>query len=116
MVILGSSICLGTCTLRHLGPAAHIPFDPVKWRQVELYTLDNTRYRMYPDLLMRHTLLGMSKQEILELLGSQSDPEYFRDWDLRYWLGPEPGIGVDSIWLVIKLQESRVVDYQVVTD
>ena len=71
---------------------------------------------MHEDLLNRYHLVGMSKEEVTNLLGSQSDPTYFREWDLRYWVGPEPGVGVDSIWLVIKLQDNKVVSYKIVTD
>lgn len=93
-----------------------VPFDSDVWKNVKLYFSDSTRYEMYDDLINKYKLIGMTKEEIVELLGPQSDPAYFKDWDLRYWLGREPGIGIDSIWLVIKLENNKVIYFKTVTD
>jgi len=94
-----------------------LSFDTQKWQSVTLYTMENTRYLMLEDLFGKHELIGMNEKEILDLLGPQSDPSYFQEWDLRYWLGPEPSpFGVDSIWLLLKLEESRVTEYKLLTD
>jgi hypothetical protein len=99
------------------GAASYHKFDSEKWKQVELYGDDDTRLSMYGDLISRHKLIGKSKEEIIDLLGGQSDPAYFKDMDLRYWLGPEGGItGIDSNWLVLKLDNNRIVHYEMVTD
>jgi len=92
-------------------------FDQQKWAQSKLYANDRTRYLMYSDLIHKYNLLGMDKAQILNLLGPQSDTEYFTDWDLRYWLGPEPGpISLDSVWLVISFKDGKVSKYQLITD
>ena len=96
--------------------SSEMPFDSKKWKEVNLYVGEDTRYRMHKDLLRKYKLIGMSKEEVLDLLGPQSSPTRFPEWDLRYWMGPEPGIGIDSIWLVIKLKDDKVIDYKVVTD
>ncbi len=70
---------------------------------------------MHEDLIAKYKLIGMTKDGIIDLLGPQSDPAYFKDWDLRYWMGPEP-YGIDSIWLVMKLRKDKVVEYEIVTD
>lgn len=95
--------------------SSRIPFDSQKWKNATLYGTDDTRYRMYEDLIARYKLVGMTKDEIIELLGPESDPAYFKEWDLRYWMGPEP-YGIDSVWLVMRIRDGRVVEYKIVTD
>jgi len=44
------------------------------------------------------------------ILGEPPKTEYFKEFDLVYYLGPERGfMGIDSEWLVLKLgPEGRV--------
>ncbi len=91
-------------------------FDSERWKTAELYGASKARQRMVEDLLQKFPLSGMSEEEVHELLGPQSDPTYFKAYDLRYWLGPERGLGVDSEWLVIRLNDGRVAEYRIVTD
>lgn len=94
-------------------------FDSSAWR-----TNDQTnvmwpaRLAMVDDLLERHELRGMSREEITALLGPRDDTPYFRDWDVVYWLGPERGLfRIDSEWLVLRFGfDGRVQEYQVVRD
>jgi outer membrane protein assembly factor BamE (lipoprotein component of BamABCDE complex) len=73
---------------------------------------------MVDDFLAKHKLRGMTKQEIVELLGEPDDTDYFSNWDMVYWLGPERGfMQLDSEWLVIDLDDlQRVSEYRLVTD
>ncbi|HYN89728.1 MAG TPA: hypothetical protein VER55_14435 [Ardenticatenaceae bacterium] len=51
------------------------------------------------------------------MLGPPTETSHFAEWDLVYWMGPEPGlIQVDSVWLVIYLEDDRVTAFQIVTD
>ena len=68
---------------------------------------------------MAHTpIRGRSRGEIVALLGEPTTTDYFKDYDLVYWLGPERGlISIDSEWLVIRLDSlGRVSDFRLVTD
>ena len=72
---------------------------------------------MVDSLLKDHPLKGMTEAEVKALLGSQDDPSYFRDWDLRYWMGQQHGsMPIDSEWLVIRFKDGRVSEYAIVTD
>jgi hypothetical protein len=73
---------------------------------------------MVDDLLKRHSLDEMTRAEVVALLGEPDDTPYFREWDMVYWLGPERGlIGIDSEWLVLRLDEhQQVIEHRVVTD
>ena len=57
------------------------------------YSLDPIRLRLVDDLLHRHRLRGMTRVEVVSLLGTPqtSYSNYFRDYDLVYWLGSEGG-------------------------
>ena len=46
----------------------------------------------------------MRREEVVSLLGTPPEPNYFRDYDLAYWLGSERGdFSLDSEWwLAIK--------------
>ena len=40
------------------------------------------------------------------MLGEPPKTNYFSDWDVVYWLGPERGLaGIDSEWLIVRIGE-----------
>jgi len=52
--------------------------------------------------LRRYRLRGMTREEVVSLLGAPPEPTYFTEYDLVYWLGPER-------WLAIKFgRDGRV--------
>ncbi|MBD2000571.1 hypothetical protein H6G00_28870 [Leptolyngbya sp. FACHB-541] len=63
-------------------------------------------------------MAGKSRPEVVALLGEPDKTNYFQDYDLVYWLGPERGLmRIDSEWLVLRLDaEGRVSEHQLVTD
>jgi hypothetical protein len=73
---------------------------------------------MVDDLLSVHELVGLTRDSVVALIGEPPPTEYFKEFDLVYWLGPERGlIGIDSEWLVIRLdRQRRVSEAQLVTD
>lgn len=73
---------------------------------------------MVDDLLVVHELRGRTRAELVALIGEPPPTDYLKDFDLVYWLGPERGlIGIDSEWLVIRLDKSgRVIETQLVVD
>ncbi len=97
---------------------ARQPFDPVAWQQALHNQTDPVRIRMVDDLLRRHQFRGMTRVEVVALIGEPDDTPYFKDWDMVYWLGPERGfMGIDSEWLVFRLDDDKVVnDYRIVRD
>jgi hypothetical protein len=92
-------------------------FETVAWQAGQSRT-NAVRIRMVDDLLRRHRFIGMARGEVTSIIGEPDKTEYFRDWDMVYWLGPERGfMGVDSEWLVFRIDsEKRVVDYKIVRD
>ncbi len=88
-------------------------FDAITWRShpFHLGLRDETRLSMVDDLVQSRILIGKTKDEVQAVLGEPSDePEYFRDWDMKYLLGPERGFfRIDSEWLLIKLTDHNVV-------
>ncbi len=93
------------------------PFDASLWRQVR--TADNhVRLRMVEWLLRSGQLDGLTRPQVIAVLGQPDGGSYFKEWDFVYWLGPERGhFGIDSEWLVIRLgPDGRVADYRVVRD
>ena len=96
-------------------------FDAKAWRD---RSLDQgvewpTRLRMIDDLIGKRRLDGLSRPEVLALLGpADQTTNQWKEWDLVYWLEPERGpIGIDSEWLVIRFASSdRVESYQIVHD
>ncbi|MCP3732348.1 hypothetical protein M9978_18155 [Sphingomonas sp. MG17] len=93
------------------------PFDSGLWRQAR--TTDNqVRLRMVEWLVRSGRLDGLTRAQVVKLLGRPDGGPYFRDWDLVYLLGPERGlIGLDSEWLVLRIgSDGRVAEYRVVRD
>jgi hypothetical protein len=76
------------------------------------------RLRMVDDLMQQHLLDSQSRARVEELLGPPDQTEYFREWDMVYYLGPERGpIRIDSEWLVLRLSATgKVTEYQIVRD
>ncbi len=99
-------------------------FDSVAWQAEREerfegeFTEHTVRLNMLDDLLRRYSFEGMTRAEVLDLLGEPEHTGYFREYDLVYWLGPERGwFGVDSQWLTIRLDSTGVVtDARVTTD
>ncbi len=93
------------------------PFDPVAW-QDEAQVLYGVRLEMADRLVARGTLLGQTRAEAVGLLGEPPPTEYFTDWDLVYWLGPERGFfSIDAEWLVLRLDTAgRVRECRIVRD
>lgn len=60
----------------------------------------------------------MSRSEAVGLLGEPDTTDYFADFDMVYWLGPERSfISIDSEWLVLRLgEDGRVTERRVVSD
>jgi hypothetical protein len=77
-----------------------------------------TRLRMVDDLTATRRLDGLTRAELLTLLGPSDQSGKWRDWDLVYWLGPERGfMRIDSEWLVVQFDSSgRVAAYRIVRD
>ncbi|WP_409271833.1 hypothetical protein V1499_19580 [Neobacillus sp. SCS-31] len=82
------------------------------------------RGKIVDDLLTSYQLVGMSKQEIVELLGPDGEPTDLgpignrSDNALAYNLGAEPGFfSMDDAWLVIYFDiDNRVSAYKLATD
>lgn len=84
-------------------------FDPVAWRD-EPQVENGVRLDMADRLVARRTLSGMTRAEVIELLGEPTKTAKFGDWDLVYWLGPERMFfSIDSEWLVIRFNADGVV-------
>lgn len=93
-------------------------FDSAKWKVGSLAkSKEPIRSYMIDDLLMKHKLEGMTRDEIITLLGEPDDYPSFGGWDLQYYLGPERGlISLDLEWLVIRLdKQNKVSAYKVVS-
>jgi len=56
---------------------------------------------------------SMKRSDLDALLGPQSDPAYFKGWDLRYWLGPND---LDSWWPLVRFHNGIVSEMRVSSD
>lgn len=101
-----------------LKPADQIKFNYEKWNDRSLvYSEPYIRSQMVKDVLNNILEDGLTTDMVIKKLGPQSESDYFSDYQLRYWLGPENGlVSIDSSWLVIKIKNERVEKYEVVTD
>jgi hypothetical protein len=112
-------------------PDYGMPFDEVAWRRDtaaafskatydEVYNA--TRDRMVKDLLKRHPLIGLTRDQVTALLGEPDylHPEIFPTWEMVYWLGPDDRGAwghLDSKWLLIhRGDDGKVSRCQTATD
>ena len=96
-------------------------FDAALWSRPDTPARDALwppRLCMVDDLLKKYQFQGMSRGEVVALLGEPDGTESFRDWDLVYWLGPERGfLRIDSEWLVLRLDDQeKVAEYRITRD
>jgi hypothetical protein len=92
-------------------------FGQISWQAGQSRT-NVTRIQMVDDLLRRHSFNGMTRDQVTAIIGEPDQTEYFKDWDMVYWLGPERGyMSVDSEWLVFRLDDQKkVVEHKIVRD
>ena len=67
----------------------------------------------------QYDVIGMSELQIIDLLGSSDNTNYFKDYDLVYCLGQETEsyFGIDSQWLVFEIDDlNKITSFQIVTD
>lgn len=76
------------------------------------------RVKMVDEMLRKYKLVGQTKEEIVELLGDETNTDYFKEVNnIVYYLGDERGfISIDSEWLVIMFDNDVVVEVQIETD
>ena len=90
-----------------MGPAVfdEIPFDRKVWLAYEKNKDGNIRKRMFHDLRRRHLRPGMSRNEVLRLLGkpTREDGDH-----LDYYLGPD-ALDIDTNELILELDASGCV-------
>lgn len=100
LLVLGAGVALGLWLNRIL--LVGEPFDRTAWQ--DLSRIDSgVRLGMADRLIARSTLIGDSRDEVIELLGQDPPTGYFQEWDLVYRLGPERGLfPMDSEWLVLR--------------
>jgi len=62
-------------------------------------------------LIAKSALHGLSKNQVLAMLGPETETKKFRsEFDAVYWLGNERGLmPIDSEWLGIKFDHSGMV-------
>ena len=92
-------------------------FEANTWRNQQYIEHDvmwPPRLRMVDDLMSTRRLDGLTKDQVLELLGKPEDkgfPAGAASCDIHYYLGPERGVlRIDSEWLFITLDDSGRVD------
>lgn len=122
-----SLFVMGAWALLHFvlgeGPMArcggHERFDQIAWRDsAQAFGPLAVRGCMVDDLIAKQTFRGRPRSSVVGLLGEPPSTDYFREYDLVYWLGPErSALGIDSEWLVMRLDSSkRVAEVRLVTD
>jgi len=109
-IVLGSIaalVCYEYWWLSYAGDGSD-RFDSHAWRASLLRDDDDPiRLKMVDSLLEQHRLQGMSRDQIVSLIGKPPKTEYFKQYDFVYWLGPERGgFSIDSEWLAIRFDET----------
>jgi hypothetical protein len=120
IVLTASVIIVLGCITLHEFRVPGQEFNQQLWEEFG----DFNRGSRYPPLEMADrlvaegTLRGKTRDEIFRMLGEPPKTDYFRDWDLVYWLGPERGfMRIDSEWLVIRFDtQGQVTECRIVRD
>jgi hypothetical protein len=68
---------------------------------------------MLSDLLAKHELRGMARQEVTGLLGHPKGQDSVSDGNYIYWVGYS---SIDDKWLELRFQNDKVVDVRIYPD
>lgn len=90
---------------------AWMPFDSQKWKSVRSKLWEHYRYNMYDHLVIKYKLIGMTREEILDLLGSESFPETSKESDLIYFMDGGSFLSGGTL-LIIEFHNNRVTDFK----
>lgn len=96
-----------------------MPFESAKWKdKSRIESGDSTRYQMMGDLLKRYEFYGMSRDEVVSLLGESDRVDGFGTGSMAYWLASRRSLtGRGSVWMVLTTdQEPKVTGFEVVKD
>jgi len=101
IVVASLALIIGVASFAFVWPRQSTRFDTIRWKDKNLPA--SVRLQMADDLILRRLLDGMTRPEVISLLGEPPKTLYFKDYDLVYLLRPERGfMPVDSEWLVVK--------------
>ena len=91
-------------------PINAISWDKKRWLSPDsVKGSDNIRYRLFKDLERKRTFLGMTRAQVVELLGP---PDRKNDNGMSYRLGLQPGfIRFDDISLHFMLHNEKVIGF-----
>ena len=89
------------------GKITHEKFNSELWKTANLNSEENMtlRWDMMNDLRNKHKLVGMTKKEIIELLG---DPGDIASSEFRYYLGYSK-TGINTGTLIITFNDKNIV-------
>lgn len=76
------------------------------------------RVGIVDNLLKKYQLLGITREEVILLLGEETETDYFKtENNMVYYLGQERSlISIDSEWLVLEFQNDCVTEVNIVRD
>jgi hypothetical protein len=116
-IVVGSLLQVGLVLL-HISATPRAAFDSAVWKD-GARTLQGDRFDMADWLIKKRALDNKTRVEVVAMLDEPPRMDYFKDWDLVYWLGREREafIGIDSEWLVVRFDtKGRVRDYKIIRD
>jgi outer membrane protein assembly factor BamE (lipoprotein component of BamABCDE complex) len=83
-------------------------FDRERWAKADLDGRE--RAEMMPSLLRDHPLVGMTRAQVVSLLGQPTPTDKWSDADMIYVLGNDGSYTpIDNEWLLIDLDQSQKV-------
>lgn len=89
---------------------SRIEFDQEKWKDwQETETTACLRWDMTHDLIKKHELIGLSLNEIIDLLG---EPDRKIKNEIRYYLGMSRH-GIDTGSLILTIENDKIIDYKI---
>lgn len=114
-IIIGYIIPFIISIVSFFTPYPSTAFSSRLWQNDE-----SNRVELIDDLMDKHLLDSLTHTRVIELLGEPiQESAYFKKSgrDMIYCLGPERHpFGVDSEWLLIWLENDKVIRYEVWTD
>ncbi len=116
LFFLGLFLLLVIVVLSIVPGSAQEEFSREIWRASSSEADPPRRLQMVSDLLDRGLLAGLSREEVIELLGPPAKANHFKDYDLMYRLGGKGLIFKSPFYFALQFEDDRFHSAKVLQD
>jgi outer membrane protein assembly factor BamE (lipoprotein component of BamABCDE complex) len=94
------------CILLIIATSCKSKFDKETWIENKNSDHDNPRFDMVDDLKNNHLKSGMTRKEVVDLLGLPQYDTTDNDFEYQYEIGSNPGVHIDPYFFIVEFDSN----------